>query len=86
MTLAREHLTASIALAERCEAPYEIALTQLAQAELALATRDVPRATYLIDQAKETFERLGAATGVGACARRVCDAAGNGVAYLPRWI
>ena len=57
---ARDHLTASVALAERCEAPYEIALTQLAQAELALATRDVARATYLLDQAKETFERIGA--------------------------
>jgi DNA-binding CsgD family transcriptional regulator len=57
---ASQHLSFAADLAERCEAPYEIALSQLAQAELALATRDVARATYLLDQAKETFERLGA--------------------------
>ena len=55
-----EHLQTSLELAERCQAPYEIALTQLAQAELAVETRDVQRATHLLDQAIETFEQLGA--------------------------
>ncbi len=78
---AREHLTASTALAERCESPFEIALTQLAQAELALATRDVPRATYLIDQAKETFERLGAKPALERAGRVATQLAMEAHAY-----
>ena len=69
---AAEHLQASLDLAERCQAPYEIALTQLAQAELAVAMRDVPRATHLLDQAIETFEQLGAKRSL-ECARRVAS-------------
>ena len=57
---ARTHLSTAAAIASACRAPYEIALTQLAQAELDLATRNVSQTSYLLDQAKETFERLGA--------------------------
>ena len=55
---AEERLAEALRLAERCQAPYEIALTRLAQAELAAATRDLPRAQDLLMGARETFERL----------------------------
>ena len=40
---ASEHLQSALRLAKICRAPYEIALTQLAQSELAWATRDILR-------------------------------------------
>lgn len=57
---AGEHLGAAAKLAEACQAPYEIALTQLAKAELALTKRDISQAVTLLDRAQETFEQLGA--------------------------
>jgi ATP/maltotriose-dependent transcriptional regulator MalT len=54
------HLRDSLALAERCEAPYEIALTQTVLAELHLATGDTDAARDLLATARATCERLGA--------------------------
>lgn len=48
-------------LADACDAPFECALTQMAQAELALAAGQFADVASLIAAARETFERLGAA-------------------------
>ena len=55
---AQAHLDVAFPLAEACQAPYEIALCQLALAELAVAQRDSQAARGWIDPARETFERL----------------------------
>ncbi len=57
---AEQHLHNALRLAEICRAPYEIALTQLAQSELAWATRDILRTKGFLTQARTTFDELGA--------------------------
>lgn len=47
-------------LAERVQAPYELALIRLAQAELAIATKDIPRARDLLARARDAFKSLNA--------------------------
>ncbi len=59
-TDAEQHLLSALRLAEICRAPYEIALTRLAQAELVWTTRDLPRARDLLTLARKTFDELGA--------------------------
>ena len=66
---AEEHLATALELAERCQAPYEVALVRLALAELAVATRDVPRIKDLLAGARETLERLGARPALERAAR-----------------
>ena len=55
---AETHLATALQLAERCQAPYEVALVQLALAELALATRDIPRISDLLARARATLTHL----------------------------
>jgi len=55
---AAEHLQASMELAERCEAPYEQALTMLEHADLAARTDDTDEARRLLRGARAIFERL----------------------------
>jgi tetratricopeptide (TPR) repeat protein len=55
---AHEHLQQALALAGACAAPFERALTLVAQAELALATGD--DAAALLGEARQICERLGA--------------------------
>ncbi|MFW6074492.1 MAG: LuxR C-terminal-related transcriptional regulator, partial [Chloroflexota bacterium] len=57
---ARDHLQASLDLAERCEAPYEIALTKLEFAELAVQTDEAGEATRLLREVRAICEHLGA--------------------------
>ena len=73
---AEERLAEALRLAERCQAPYEIALTRLVQAELAAATRDLPRAQGLLRRARETFERLEARPALNRAARLKASLAG----------
>lgn len=47
-------------LADACGVPYERAITQLSQAELALASGRVADIAPLLESAREVFERLGA--------------------------
>jgi len=49
---AGEHLAASLALADACRAPYERALTLLAQAELAMEVNEHNRALMLFDEVR----------------------------------
>jgi DNA-binding CsgD family transcriptional regulator len=55
-------------LADACDAPYERALTQLSQAELALATGRPADVAPLLAAARERFERLGAAPALDRAA------------------
>jgi tetratricopeptide (TPR) repeat protein len=57
---AEEHLLSALSLAEVCAAPYERALTQLAQAELHLAEGDLLGTRGHLDAACPTLARLGA--------------------------
>ncbi len=58
---AEGHLDAALALADACAAPYERALTLLAQAELRLACTQPPQAPAALDEARAIFTTLGAA-------------------------
>ena len=49
---AEDHFAAALALAGACRAPYERALTLLAQAELLATTNDHRRARAMLDEAK----------------------------------
>ena len=53
---AANHLREAVSLADACAAPFERALTLVAQAELAVATNDDPAA--LLAEAREICERL----------------------------
>jgi DNA-binding CsgD family transcriptional regulator len=57
---ASAHLDTSLALGEACGAPYERALTLLAQAELRVATRAKAEALVLLDTARAICTALGA--------------------------
>jgi DNA-binding CsgD family transcriptional regulator len=57
---AGRHLDASLGLADACEAPYERALTLLAQAELRAAQGDGDAARALLDEMRAICEPLGA--------------------------
>jgi DNA-binding CsgD family transcriptional regulator/transcriptional regulator with XRE-family HTH domain/tetratricopeptide (TPR) repeat protein len=57
---ARRHLDSSLALADACAVPYERALTLLALARLNHADGQRDRARSLVEEARETFDRLGA--------------------------
>ncbi len=57
---ATDHLQASLELAERCEAPYEQALTMLAMAELAVRRGDLLEARRLLRDVRATCESLDA--------------------------
>ncbi|MHB8647204.1 MAG: helix-turn-helix transcriptional regulator, partial [Thermomicrobiales bacterium] len=57
---ATAHLRESLALADACEAPYERALTLLAEAELRLATREHAEARSLVDEVRAICTPLGA--------------------------
>jgi DNA-binding CsgD family transcriptional regulator/tetratricopeptide (TPR) repeat protein len=57
---AARHLDAALALADACAAPYERALTLLAQAELHAATGDTETGRVALDKARTILERLGA--------------------------
>jgi DNA-binding CsgD family transcriptional regulator len=57
---ATEHLAASLTLADACQAPYERALTLLAQAESRAATGERGAAHGLIDEVRPVFASLGA--------------------------
>jgi hypothetical protein len=57
---AQQHLAASLALADACEAPYERALTLLAMAELRAATDERDEAKRLLDDVRHICEPLGA--------------------------
>jgi DNA-binding CsgD family transcriptional regulator len=52
---ADQHLTASLALADACGAPYERALTLLASAQLRSAAGNANQATSLINEARSIF-------------------------------
>jgi tetratricopeptide (TPR) repeat protein len=56
---AGERLREALDLAHACAAPYELALTQIALAELQLATGATDDARDLLDDARATCERLG---------------------------
>ena len=74
---ADRHLAAALALADACAAPYERALTLLAQAELRAAAGDRPAATTLLAEARAGCARLGAAPALaraGALAARLATA------------
>ena len=60
-TDALPHLDAALTLAEACAAPYERALTLLAQADLAAASHDRDRAAGLLDEVRAICTPLGAA-------------------------
>lgn len=68
-TSAGDHLLSAAELAEHCQAPYELALVRLAQAELARATGDRPHARALLAQATQTCEELGARPAVDSANR-----------------
>ena len=55
-----DHLQASLELAERCEAPYEQALTSLIMAELAFKQRKIDTANRLLREVRATCKSLGA--------------------------
>jgi hypothetical protein len=57
---AEMHLTASLRLAEACEAPYERALTLLALTELHAATGEIDAANRLLAAVRAICEPLGA--------------------------
>ena len=57
---ATEHLDASLVLAERCEAPFEQALTLVVMAERAAKLGEVDEARRLIKRVREICEPLGA--------------------------
>jgi ATP/maltotriose-dependent transcriptional regulator MalT len=57
---ADNHLQAALDLAQRCEAPYERALTLLTLAELAVARDDPQDANRLVREARAICEQLGA--------------------------
>jgi ATP/maltotriose-dependent transcriptional regulator MalT len=65
---AAAHLDAALALAEACAAPYEQALTRLAQAELHAATGERGRAAEPLAQARAAFAALGAAPALARAA------------------
>jgi DNA-binding CsgD family transcriptional regulator len=74
---AATHLTASLALAEACEAPYERALTLLAIAELQAATGQCEDATRRLDEVRAICAPLGAQPALAraaALAERLVDA------------
>jgi len=54
------HLRESLRLADACQAPYERALTLLADAELRAATGEVATARILLDEVRAIFTTLGA--------------------------
>jgi DNA-binding CsgD family transcriptional regulator len=54
------HLEEALALSKACAAPYERALTLLAQAEWHAATEDCGTALTLLDEARSIWEPLGA--------------------------
>jgi ATP/maltotriose-dependent transcriptional regulator MalT len=54
------HLSASLALAEACAAPYERALTLLAEAALRARTEERDTARHLLDDVRPIFAALGA--------------------------
>src|SRR5205823_4838318 len=58
---AAAHLDAALALADACAAPYERALTLLAQAELRAATGDRPEAQALLHEVRAICTPLAAA-------------------------
>ncbi|HEU5329043.1 MAG TPA: AAA family ATPase [Thermomicrobiales bacterium] len=58
---AATHLTAALTLADACAAPYERALTLLAQAELAATSHDHDRAARLLDAVRAICTPLDAA-------------------------
>ncbi len=55
---AREHLQASLELAGRCDAPYEVALTKLDLAELAIRVGDTTEARRLLREIRVACEEL----------------------------
>jgi ATP/maltotriose-dependent transcriptional regulator MalT len=59
------HLHASLQLAERCEAPYERALSLASLAELALVENREDDAARCLSEARETFARLDAKPALG---------------------
>ena len=63
---AERHLDAALALADTCAAPYERALTRLEQARLLAAQARGDEASPLLDEARATFARLGAAPALAA--------------------
>lgn len=63
---AEAYLSSAAQLAARCDIPFELAMVQLAQAELAVATRDTPRAAELLARARGT---LGQHSALPAIAR-----------------
>jgi DNA-binding CsgD family transcriptional regulator len=57
-SVAADHLQASLALAERCEAPYEQALAMLEYADLAARTDDTDEVQRLLREARVIFTGL----------------------------
>ena len=81
---AARHLTASLALADACAAPYERALTLLALAALHAAQGNSDEARGPLDEARATFARLDAQPALAradALAARLAAAAHQSPVY-----
>ncbi len=60
LEIAAEHLQTSREIADRCDLPFERALTMLAQAELAIATGELNQARGLLSEVRHVCTELGA--------------------------